>query len=178
MFRTSRVRRLRTFLLAVPVIAGAALALAGPVSAKHYDAERMVVRGDSTILDQCGPTGCTLTMSGGTFRGTLGDGAYTGTMELALPEAFSNGEDGLCAPIRGRIVLGAGTPDRLVLAVDGDSCQDGSGDPTQASFTGVATFTVKHGTGAYAGARGHGIATFLEDAADHDRMTLIGRIAR
>jgi hypothetical protein len=35
-----------------------------------------------------------------------------------------------------------------------------------------------HGTGAYAKARGHGIATFLEDAADREQMTLIGRISR
>ena len=45
------------------------------------------------------------------------------------------------------------------------------------SFTGLAHFTVKHGTGSYADARGHGLATFSEDAADRDRMTLIGRIA-
>ena len=75
-------------------------------------------------------------------------------------------------------MLGEGTKDRLVLAVAGDSCQDGAGDPTTSSFTGMAEFTVKHGTGTYAKARGRGLATFSEDAADHDRMTLIGRISR
>ena len=65
-----------------------------------------------------------------------------------------------------------------MLAIDGDSCQDGAGNPQTASFTGLAHFTVKHGTGSYSHARGHGLATFSEDAADRDRMTLIGRISR
>jgi hypothetical protein len=83
----------------------------------------------------------------------------------------------VCAPIRGSIVLGAGSLDRLTLALSGDSCQDGKGDPTKSSFTGVARFAVTHGTGAYAKARGRGVATFLEDANDHERMTLVGRIS-
>ena len=102
---------------------------------------------------------------------------YEGTVKLAIAEGFENGEGGVCAPIRGEIVLGAGSPDRLVLAVSGDSCQDGAGDPTTASFTGLARFHVKQGTGKYAGTSGSGLASFLEDAADQDRMTLIGRIA-
>ena len=56
--------------------------------------------------------------------------------------------------------------------------QDGAGPVTAASFTGVAGFKVTHGTGRYAKAHGRGLATFSEDAADHDRMTLVGRIAR
>jgi hypothetical protein len=43
---------------------------------------------------------------------------------------------------------------------------------------GLAHFTVKYGTGSYGGARGSGLASFSEDAADHDRITLIGRISR
>ena len=99
-------------------------------------------------------------------------------MELAVAEAFSNGEGGVCAPIEGRIVLGSRTPDRLVLAVAGDSCQDGAGPPPASSFTGLARFTVKHGTGEFAGATGSGLASFSEDVEDHDRMTLIGHITR
>jgi hypothetical protein len=64
-------------------------------------------------------------------------------------------------------VLGIGTPDRLVLAVSGDSCQDGGGPLTPASFTGLAQFTVKYATG---------LASFTEDAAHHHRMTLVGRL--
>jgi hypothetical protein len=75
------------------------------------------------------------------------NGAYTGAVKLKVAEAFPNGEGGVCAPIKGRIVLGADTPDRLVLAITGDSCQDGAGDPTRTSFTGLAQFTVEHGTG-------------------------------
>jgi hypothetical protein len=75
-------------------------------------------------------------------------------------------------------VLGAGTSDRLVLDVSGDSCQDGAGPLDGASFTGIASFTVRHGSGSYARAYGGGDATFLEDAANHHRMTLVGRIAR
>ena len=91
--------------------------------------------------------------------------------------AFPNGEGGICAPLDGRIVLGAGSADRLVLAVSGDSCQDGAGPLTAASFTGLARFTVKRGSGSYAGATGDGLASFSEDAANHHRMTLIGRVA-
>jgi hypothetical protein len=65
-----------------------------------------------------------------------------------------------------------------VLAVAGDSCQDGSGPLTAASFTGLAEFTVKYGTGRYAGATGRGLASFTEDAANHHHTTLIGRLAR
>ena len=75
------------------------------------------------------------------------------------------------------MVLGEGSPDRLVLAVNGDSCQDGQGDPRTSSFTGLAQFVVKYGTGKYARTSGSGLASFAEDAADHDRMTLIGRIS-
>ena len=50
------------------------------------------------------------------------------------------------------------SPDRLVLAVAGDSCQDGAGNPATSSFTGLARFSVKYGTGAYAKASGDGIA--------------------
>ena len=170
--------RLRTSTLALPAI----LALAGPATAgaSHQDDQKLVVRGESIIQDagDCPAGVCRLEMTGGKFRGTLGTGAYGGSMKLRVAEAFPNGEGGVCAPIRGKIVLGEGTKDRLVLAVDGDSCQDGQGDVTQASFTGLADWTVKHGTGAYAKARGHGLASFSEDAADRDRMTLIGRIAR
>ena len=99
-------------------------------------------------------------------------------MKLEVAKAFENGEGGVCAPIRGQIVLGAGSPDRLVLAVAGDSCQDGAGPPPLSTFTGLAEFLVKKGTGKFAGYRGSGLATFAEDAADHDRMTLVGRITR
>jgi hypothetical protein len=168
---------LRRALLALPAIALLAAAPAAE-SKQHDGGERLVVRGEATILDApCAPAVC-LEMGGGAFRGTLGTGAYTGAMTLAVAEAYPNGEGGVCAPIGGRITLGAGTADRLVLAVDGDSCQDGAGDPRSASFTTVATFKVAHGAGAYASAHGRGVATFAEDAADHDRMTLVGRIAR
>lgn len=73
---------------------------------------------------------------------------------------------------------GAGTPDRLVLALAGISCQDGAGDVTQSTFTNLAQFTVKYGAGSYAHVRGSGIALSSEDAADRDRMTLIGQISR
>jgi len=73
-------------------------------------------------------------------------------------------------------VLGAGTPNRLFLAVSGDSCQDGAGPLQDASFTGLAQFTVAHATGSYAGVTGGGLASFSEDAANHHRMTLIGRV--
>jgi hypothetical protein len=119
------------------------------------------------------PDGCPLTLSDGRFRGTpVGSGAYTAAFTIQVARAFPNGDGGICAPINGRIVLGAGTADRLVLGVYGDSCQDGTG------FSGLARFAVKRGTGRYAHAHGSGIASLTEDAAKHHRITLIGRIGR
>jgi hypothetical protein len=163
--------------------AGLTFAMAGnaadaPAAAKHK-AERLVVRGDSTIVDRPCDAGICIELADATFRGTpVGTGAYTGSLEIRLAEAFGNGEGGLCAPIRGDIVLGSGTPNRLVLAIAGDSCQDGGDNPTQSSFTGLARFTVKYGTGVYAKAHGSGLMTSLEGVDDREHMTLIGRIAR
>ena len=159
-------------------LAALTLGAAGSAQAKHLDSQRLVVRGTDTVVDHPCPGGLCIEQTDASFRGTLGTGAYTGSMKLDLANAFPNGEGGVCAPVAGQITLGAGTPDRLDLAVWGDSCQDGAGDPTQSSFTGLAHFAVAHGTGAYAKARGHGIGTFLEDANDREQLTLIGRIAK
>jgi hypothetical protein len=187
MFTTHRARTLRAA-LALPAVALAGFGVAAATSAAdpsdasarhHGEQQRLVVRGEATIADSPCPAGLCLELQDGTFRGTpVGTGAYGGSIELLVAETFPNGEGGICAPMRGEIVLGQGSPDRLVLAVDGDSCQDGAGDPTTTSFTGLARFTVKHGTGTYAKASGSGLATFSEDAADQDRMTLIGSISR
>jgi hypothetical protein len=167
-------------ILAILALALAALtfAVTGSADAKHQASERLVVRGDDTVVDKPCPGGLCIELTDATFRGTVGTGAYTGSLKLDLADAFPNGEGGLCAPVTGHIVLGAGSPDRLDLAVWGDSCQDGAGDPTKPSFTGLAHFAVVHGTGAYAKAHGGGIATFLEDAGDREHLTLIGRISR
>ena len=184
MFTSIKPRRLPIMGLIAVAAVGVALSVttsgAGAQSASHRGGERLVVRGDDVVKDgPCQAGVCQLELTDGVFRGTpMGTGAYTGSFELGVAEAFPNGEGGVCAPIDGHIVLGAGSPDRLVLAVEGDSCQDGAGDVTAASFTGLARFVVEYGTGAYAKAKGHGLATFLEDASDHERMTLIGRISR
>jgi hypothetical protein len=160
------------------VILAVAATTAGATGLKH-DSQRLVVRGDATVTDTPCPGGVCLELTNGRFRGApVGSGAYAGSINLRVADAFPNGEGGVCAPIQGEIILGAGSPDRLFLAVDGDSCQDGAGNPATSSFTGLARFTVKHGTGAYARASGKGLVTFSEDASDHDRMTLVGRIAR
>jgi hypothetical protein len=156
-----------------------AYAASGHADEKH-SSQRLVVRGDATIVDgPPGPDGLPLQITNGSFRGApVGEGSYEGDMKLDIAKTFDNGEGGVCAPVRGQITLGAGSPNRLVLAVAGDSCQDGDGPPPLSSFTGLAAFVVKKGTGEYAGYRGSGLATFAEDTADHDRMTLVGRIAR
>jgi hypothetical protein len=174
-----------------PALAVGALALAAAATpavaaghpdavpaAKHHGQQRLVVRGDATVVDGPCDAGVCLELTDGRFRGTpLGAGDYTGSVKLKLAEAFPNGEGGSCAPLKGRIVLGAGTADRLDLAVSGDSCQDGAGPLATASFTGLARFTVKRGTGRYARAAGSGQALLTEDAGNHHRMTLVGRIA-
>jgi hypothetical protein len=146
---------------------------------KHHGEQRLVVRGDATAVDGPCSAVCPLKLADGRFRGNpVGGGAYVASFKLKVADAFLNGEGGICAPLTGRILLGAGTPDRLVLAVSGDSCQDGAGPLPTASFSGLARFAVTHATGDYEGATGSGLASFTEDAAKHHRMTLIGRIAR
>ena len=165
-------------LLSVTLVAAAAGAHDDDSRPSSRTSERLVVRGDSTVTEgDCDAGGCELLFEDGEFRGTpVGSGAFTGSVKLKLAETFSNGEGGVCAPIRGRIELGSGTPNRLVLALWGDSCQDGAGNPTTTSFTGLSHFVVVHGTGSYSKASGSGIAANLEDVADNDSMTLIGRI--
>jgi hypothetical protein len=161
-------------------IAGLAFAAASQADDKH-SSQRLVVRGDAKIADgPPGPDGSLpLQIRNGSFRGApIGTGAYEGDLKLEVSRTFANGEGGVCAPIRGQIVLGAGSPSRLILGIDGDSCQDGKDPLPLSTFTGLAEFEVKKGTGKYAGYRGSGLATFLEDVEDNDRMTLIGRISR
>jgi hypothetical protein len=187
MTSTSQRRTLRSALglialalaaMAFAAASNAAGAADSPAGAKHTT-ERLVVRGESTVVDAQCDSGLCIELTDASFRGTpVGTGAYNGRMQLHVADAFPNGEDGVCAPLDGEIVLGVGSPNRLTLAVTGDSCQDGGGNPTTTAFTGLARFTVKRGTGIYAKARGHGLATFAEDAADRDRMTLIGQIRR
>jgi hypothetical protein len=138
------------------------------------------VRGEDTVTDgDCVAGVCKLELTDGAFRGTpVGTGAYQRNRRAQGRRGVRQRRGGVCAPIKGSIVLGTGTPDRLILAFEGDSCQDGAGDPAQASFTNVAQFVVKHGTGAYAKAKGSGLASFSEDASDREHMTLIGRISR
>ena len=177
-----------TFRPALALLALAAVALAvatSPAGAadsartgRHHGEQRLVLRGDATAVDgPCDARVCQLKLADGRFRATpVGSGAYTASLRLKVGQAFANGEGGICAPLDGRIVLGAGTPDRLVLAVSGDSCQDGAGPLQDASFTGLAQFSVTYATGSYAGATGGGLASFTEDAANHHRTTLVGRL--
>lgn len=165
--------------LLAPALAAFAVAASSAGAAEHHSEQRLVVRGDATAVDgPCDANVCEVELTDGRFRGTpVGTGAYTGSIKLKVADAFPNGEGGICAPLKSRIVLGANSPDRLILTLSGDSCQDGAGPLTAASFTGLAQFTVKHGTGRYADTTGTGQASFTEDAANHHRMTLIGRIA-
>jgi hypothetical protein len=158
---------------------GATAAADGAQSVTQRTTERLVVRGEDTVRD-APPVGDVpkLELVDGEFRGTIGKGAYNGKVDLHVSETFANGEGGVCAPIKGSIVLGAGSPNRLILALSGDSCQDGLGPVTKASFTNLAYFVVKHGTGIYANAKAFGLASFSEDATDRESMTLIGRITR
>jgi len=168
-------------LLALAALALAALLLVASPGSAHgkRTTERLVVRGTDTVQDVPCPGGLCLELADGAFHGTpVGTGAYTGAMKLDLAAAFPNGEGGLCAPVAGTITLGSGTPGRLVLAVAGNSCQDGAGNPATASFTGLARWSVKSGTGAYAKARGHGLMTSVEGADDQEHMTLIGSVTR
>jgi hypothetical protein len=170
--------RIRQALLA-PALAVLALGSAtSAATAADRHEQRLVLRGDATAVDgPCDARACRLQLAEGRFRGTpVGSGDYAGDLRIAVGDAFPNGEGGICAPLEGRIVLGAGTPDRLVLGLVGDSCQDGAGPLGTAAFTGLARFSVRTGSGRYAGARGDGVATLTEDAANHHRIVLVGRL--
>ena len=157
-------------LLAV-ALAAFALVFATSSAAAAGHKQRLVVRGEATVVDgPCDARVCLIELTNGRFRSTpLGAGAYRGTIKLKVADAFPNGEGGICAPLRGRIVLRADSGDRLSLAVAGDSCQDGAGPLDAASFTGLARFTGRYASGT---------ASLTEDAANRHRMTLVGRIAR
>jgi hypothetical protein len=169
---------------AAPALMLAALACTAPAALAHvggkpsHDQSRLVVRGEDTVSEAvCQPGVCRLALTGGAFRGDpVGSGAYAGSIRLRVAASFPNGEGGTCAPVDGELTLGGGTPDRLVIAVYGDSCQDGKGDVRLASFTTLAHFRVESGTGRFAGARGRGVASFTEDAQDHEHVTLIGSV--
>jgi hypothetical protein len=163
-------------LLALALTAFALVFATGPAGAADQP-QRLVVRGQATAVDgPCTAFACPLELARGHFRSSpLGIGAYSGSLKVAVGSAFPNGEGGICAPLTGRIELRQKTG-TLSLLISGDSCQDGSGPLPGASFTGVARFRVTHGTGAYAGATGSGVASLTEDAAKHHRMTLVGRI--
>ena len=154
---------------AVPIaLAGAAVA--APAAAAHADPAPLVVRGEATaVAGPCDARGCRVDLTGGRFRGTAGTGDYDGALLLRVADAFPNGEGGICAPLRGRLVLGAGTPDRRTVLLRGVSCQDGGGPLEGASFTGLARFTVagRH--------RASGTALLAEDAQHRHRITLVGR---
>jgi hypothetical protein len=176
-------RRMKASLvLLVLAIAASAVALASDATATSTagkNIERLVVRGRDTVVDTCQAGVCRFELTDGAFNGTpVGSGAYRGAFRVPVAESFPNGEGGVCAPLDGHITLGTGTSDRLVLALAGDSCQDGAGDPRTSSFTGLVRFTVVYGTGRYGGVRGHGLGSFMEDANDHERVTLIGRMKR
>ena len=163
-------------LLAVALTAFA-LVFATSSAGAAEPAQRLVVRGQATAVDgPCTAFACPLDLERGRFRGTLGRGAYSGSLKLTIGNAFPNGEGGSCAPLTGRIELRTRSADRIGLLVSGDSCQDGSGPLDSASFTGLARFRVTHGTGEYAGATGSGVASLTEDASKHHQVTLIGRI--
>jgi hypothetical protein len=139
----------------------------------------LVIRGEDTVSEPvCQPGLCTFELTGGSFRGTpVGTGTYSGSTRLHIADAFPNGEGGVCAPVDGSLEVDATPADHLVIALRGDSCQDGAGDPHTSSFTTLARFKVIGGTGRYMHARGRGVASFLEDAQDHEHVTLTGRIA-
>lgn len=96
---------------------------------EHRSQQRLVVRGDATVVDgPCDGGVCRLELTDGRFRGTpVGTGAYTGSIRLKVADVFPNGEGGVCAPLKGRIVLGAGTGDRLVLALSGARARTAQG---------------------------------------------------
>ena len=94
-------------------------------------AQRLVVRGQATaVAGPCSAFACPLALDRGRFRGTLGRGAYSGSLKLTIANSFPNGEGGSCAPLTGRIELRTRAADRIGLLVSGDSCQDGPAHST------------------------------------------------
>jgi hypothetical protein len=165
--------------LLVLALAAFALVFATTSAGAADPGQRLVLRGQATaVAGPCSAVACPLELDRGRYRGSLGRGAYSGSLKLTIANSFPNGEGGSCAPLTGRIELRMRSADHIGLIVSGDSCQDGSGPLDGASFTGLARFRVTHGTGAYAGATGSGLVTFAEDAAKHHRMTLVGRVRK
>ena len=75
------MQRIRLLGVLALLLSGLAFSLATGSAGAHQGKQRLVVRGDATIVDgPCGADGCPLEIAGGEFRGTLGAGDYRGAM--------------------------------------------------------------------------------------------------
>jgi hypothetical protein len=70
---------------------------------------------------------CPVELTSGRFRGPVGSGAYRGSVKLRVAEAFQNGKGDICAPLKARIVLGAGTPTGSSSAHSGTPARTAAG---------------------------------------------------
>jgi hypothetical protein len=170
-------RALVAALAAVGTFTAPAAALA--MAAGHGAAPLVVTGHDTVVVDEACPAGvCPVHLVDGRFGLPTGPGSYAGELRLDVGAIFPNGEGGVCAPLAGRITLGPGTADRLLVDVSGSSCQVGAGDPSTSAFTLAGRFRIAGGTGAYAHAHGAGLVAAHEDADDHEQLLLVGRVGR
>ena len=129
---------MNSFLRVLIGAALAALALTSSATAAETSS-KLVVRGVDTVVDGPCPAGvCQLTLKDGAFRGTHSARAPTPARSSSPSPPASRTARAASAPrSRARSSSAPAPRTASTLALSGDSCQDGAGDVTQASFTGA-----------------------------------------
>ena len=181
MFKSMHLGRVGTS-LALLALAVVALGLATAASGSPaHTSERFVVRGEDTVKDggACPAGVCQLEIADGAFRGTpVGSGH---TREPPSSRSPRRSRTARAASARRSARASCWVSERPTGSSSRSGATPARTAPetsTASSFTNVARFVIKYGTGTYAKASGSGLATFSEDASDVEHMTLIGRISR
>jgi hypothetical protein len=124
----------------------------------------IAVASSGTVTDAGSPgcqfadAGCTLT-SAGTIARSLG-GTYSSTWTVLWKQATSNGAGGYCAPATGTTTLVLPALGTLTKSEQGTVCEVGATGTNVEHVLRDGTFSVASGTGAFAGASGHGTVAF------------------
>ena len=134
---------MRTLSRTLAVVTGAALVAVVPTAAEAKTKTALDVRGFAAGAPTASGFALTGLVTGDPFSGSTVAGGFD-AVDGSLPTNLQ------CEPAAGSVTLGSAATGQLVLAVDGEIC-DQFGSPR-----GTGTWTVESGTGAYAKAKGSG----------------------
>ena len=120
--------------------------------------------------------GCTVNSNGIAISSHLGIGAYSSSLTVNWMAAYSNGQNGYCAPASGTGVFEAANGDTLNQTQAGIVCEVGAtGVSVAHTFSGY--FADTGGTGRFVNATGSGIVVGGDNGAGTSYYTETGTIA-